>query len=329
MSRSIASGLVLFALSSAWTVAQQSRDDSCDLQVRIRSMTERIIETPVQVELLKPQGPLATVTLVGDGSAHFQVGSGKSYRLHVSGTGYQEVTTAYFSIEALEQQHTETVHLTPTAPQPGAKAPSGQAIVSVSELSIPGDAGAEMKKGLEAYAKGDMAGAAVRFEKAAAEYPKFARAYDLLGAIAIRGGDRRKGRQLLSKAIDVDATYVPAYVDLARMDLQDRQYTESEKLLNKALALNPSAPETTALLATTEFVNKEYDKALQDVQRTHALPNHAQYAEVHLMAAQVLRMQNRRAAAIEQFKLFLKEMPESPQAATARKELAEVESQRP
>jgi tetratricopeptide (TPR) repeat protein len=113
------------------------------------------------------------------------------------------------------------------------------------------------------------------------------------------------------------------------MDVQDQDYAASESLLAKALDANPSLPEASALLATTEFASKEYDKALADVQRTHALPNHEQFAEVHLMAGKVLRMQNRREAAIAQFQLFLKEKPNSPQAESARQALASLEAGQP
>ena len=108
------------------------------------------------------------------------------------------------------------------------------------------------------------------------------------------------------------------------MHLQDQDYAASESLLAKAMSVNPSMPDVLALLATTEFANKEYDKALDDVRRTHALPNHQQFAEVHLMAGKVLRMQNRLDAAIAQFQLFLVEKPDSPQGESVRQTLASL-----
>jgi outer membrane protein assembly factor BamD (BamD/ComL family) len=47
------------------------------------------------------------------------------------------------------------------------------------------------------------------------------------------------------------------------------------------------------------------------------------------MAGKVLRMQNRREAAIAQFQLFLKEKPNSPQAESARQALASLEAGQP
>jgi len=114
-----------------------------------------------------------------------------------------------------------------------------------------------------------------------------------------------------------------------RMDLQDQDYAESESLLAKALALNPSMPDATAPNSPpTEFANKEYKKALADVERTHGLGNHEQFAEVHIMAGKVLAMQNHRGAAIAQFQLFLIEKPDSPQCDSVRKTLAALQAGR-
>ena len=309
---------------SPFLLAQAESSGNCDLSVSVRTSDERSIESQIQVEVLSPQGVvIATTHIVGAEPAQFRVSNGKTYRLRVSGGGIEAVTTSYFEINALEMVHTETVHVKPEK-LAGESIP-GSPTITVSELNAPRKASAEMNKGMDAYSKGDLEKAAAHFEKAAAEYPRYARAYDMLGAIAIKGSDRIKARELFSKAIQADAAFLPAYVDLARLNLQDQNYAESESLLAKVIAANPSAPDAFALLATAEFANKEYDKALADVQRTHALPNHQQFAEVHLMAGKVLRMQNHPEAAITQFQLFLIEKPDSPQAESVRKALASLQ----
>ena len=318
--------LALLALSPI--VAAQTQTESganCDLSVSVRSGDERSIDAPFQVEVHSARGLLATVHIFGAEPAQFHVQNGKTYSLRVTGNGFETVTTAYFEINPLEMIHTEIVHVKPESQKNG-ESPSGSLTISVSEMNIPKKASAEMNKGLEAYSKGDMEKAAAHFEKAIAEYPRYARAYDKLGAIAMKSSDRAKARELFGKSIQADEAFLPAYVDLARLDLQDQDYAESESLLGKALALNPSMVEATALLATTEFANKEYDKALADVQRTHGLANHEQFAEVHIMAGKVLAVQNRRAAAIEQFQLFLIEKPDSAQGESVRKTLASLEA---
>lgn len=302
--------------------AQTDSGTNCDLLVTVRTSDERSLESQIQIDLLGPQGRLATLHIVGAEPARFRVRNGRTYRLTVLGTGIETISTSYFEINSLELVHTETVHVKPQEQTLASELTPGSPIISVTEIKAPNKASAEMKKGLDAYAKGDMEKAAEHFEKAVAQYSRYARAYDMLGVIAIKGADRNKARELFSKAIQADDSFSPAYVDLARMDLQDQNYADSESLLAKAIAVSPFKPDAVALLASTEFANKEYDKALADVQRTHGLRNHEQYAEVHIMAGKVLSMQNHPEAAIAQFQLFLTEKPDSPEADGVRKALA-------
>lgn len=326
--RSLASVVVLLACSCVLAAQTDSRNN-CELLVHVRISDERGIESPIQVEVHSPQGVIATVQIVGGEPAQFQVANGKTYRLKVFGTNIEAVTTAYFEINPLELVHAETIYVKPKNQQPAGESAPGPARISVSEMNIPKKASAEMNKGLEAYSKGEMETAAAHFEKAVTAYPRYARAYEMLGVIAVKGSERVRARELFSKAIQADGAFLTAYVDLARMDLQDQKYAESESLLAKAIAMNPSMPEASALLATTEFANKEYDKALAEVGRTHALRNHEQFAEVHIMAGKVLRMQNRREEAIAQFELFLKEKPDSPEGESVRQAIASLKAGKP
>lgn len=318
--------LVLLMLS-AFVVAQVQSSGSCDLSVHVVMGDEHSVDTQIQVQLFTSQSVLATVSIVGDESAQFRVSGGKTYRLTVSGVGIETVTTPYFEINPLETVHTEVVHVKPSS-QKSEGEQSTAPTVSVSDLKVPQKAGAEMKKGLESYAQGDMEKAAAHFEKAVEKYPQYARAYDMLGVIAIKSSDRTRARDLFSKSMQVDSTFQPAYVDMARMDTEEQNYAASESLLAKAIAMNPSNPDAMALLAATEFANKEYDKALADVERTHALRNHERFAEVHVMAGKVLAMQNHPESAIAQFEMFLQEKPGSPQAQSVRKAMASLNAAR-
>lgn len=319
--------LLLLTGFEPFLFSQPGSKDNCDLSVQVRFTNERSIESPIQVEVSTPQGVLARDNIVGGDLAHFKVTSGRNYRLTVSGTGIETTSTAYFEINGLEQQHTETILVKPKASKDDGQNAGGPATISVSEMDIPKNAAAEMKKGLEEYSKSDLARAGAHFRKAAADYPRYARADEMLGVIAVKSGDRPMARELFTKSIAVDPSFVPAYLDLARMDMQDQQYAASEALLTKAISLNPSMPDSFALLATTEFSNKEYEKALANVERTHSLRNHEQFAEVHIMAGKVLRMQGHPAEALAQFQLFLKEKPDSPEAPSVRTAVTELQSE--
>jgi tetratricopeptide (TPR) repeat protein len=315
---------LLLLVFSPFLLAQTESNGNCDLIVRVRTDNEGSIEAPIQVDLLDAQGRIATAHIIGSEPAQFRVNNGRTYRLAVSGINIEAITTSYFGINALEMSHTETVLV--QRKKQAEESASGASTISVTELNIPRKASAEMSKGMDAYSKGDLEKASAHFEKAIAEYSRYARAYDMLGAIAIKGSNRAKARELFSKSIQADAAFLPAYLDLARMDLQDQDYAASESLLAKVIAANPLLSDAVALLATTEFANKEYDKALADVERTHALPNHEPFAEVHIMAGKVLALQNRPNAAIVQFQMFLVEKPDSSQAESVRQTLASLQA---
>jgi tetratricopeptide (TPR) repeat protein len=323
ITRSLASVLALLLFPPFLVAQAESAGGNCALSVSVRTSDERGIESQIQVELLSSQRVvLATAHVVGAEPAQFRVSNGRSYSLRVSGGGIEAVTTPFFEINALEMNHSETVHVKPE--KLAADSTPGSPTISILELNAPRKASAEMNKGMDEYSKGNLEKASAHFEKAIGVYPRYARAYDMLGAIAIKAANRAKARELFSKSMEADSAFLPAYVDLARLALQDQNYAESESLLSKVIAANPEMPDALALLATAEFANKEYDRALADVERTHALPNHQQYAEVHLMAGKVLRMQNHLAAAATQFQLFLIEKPDSPQAESVRALLASL-----
>jgi tetratricopeptide (TPR) repeat protein len=322
MTRSIVFALALL-LFPTLLIAQ----GNCRLTVKVVTNNERSTEMAIQIDVLSPEGLIVTtINMFGGNSQSVLVTTGKAYRLRVSGTGIDTITTPNFDISPLEADHTEVVHVK-LAKQETEESTPGAATISVSEMNVPKMATAEMKKGLDAYSKGEMENASGHFEKAAADYPRYARAYDMLGAIAIQRHNRAKARELFSKSIQVDADFYPAYIDLARLDVQDKRYTESESLLAKAITLKPWMPGAIALMATTEFANGEYNKALADVERTHALPNHEEFAEIHVMAGKALRKENHPNEAITQFQLFLKEKPNSPESENIRKEIASIQAE--
>lgn len=331
MRRSLLIPLLLLTFVSASSGQRQRQNESpCDLTVRVRNMQDRTFDTPIQVELLSPQGtPIMAVHVMGESPAQFQVMPGTTLKLRVSGPGVETTTSDSIYIYEWEHSHSETMNVNKVDTGDQNKAGNGAGdspTVSLAEMNIPPKARDQLQKGTEAFAKGDLKKAQEHFEKAVAIYPQYARAYTNLGVIAIKEADRAKAREMFSKAISVDERFLPAYVNLARMGFQDKNYQESEKLLQKVMSVNPSIPDAVALLASAEYVNKEYDKALADALRAHRLPNHEQFADVHLIAGQVYEMQKRPQDALLQYQLFLKESPNSPRAPMVQKQVAQLQA---
>jgi tetratricopeptide (TPR) repeat protein len=317
----------VFALAAALlfirpVVAQQA----CELSIHVRTPDDREYNGHVQVELLSSAGTPVATTQTSNGSADFQVASGVTYRARISGQGIEPINQDFF-IMGGAQVHTENINVKLASSAAQQESTASFPMVSLTEMNAPSKARDEMQKGMEAVAKGDFGKAEQHFEKATAVYPQYARAYVGQGLVAIKTGDRAKAKDRFSKAIEVDDKFVPAYVDLARIEFQEKNYSETESLLKKVMALNPSMPDAVALLASTEYINKEYDSALADAQRVHSLPNHEQFAEVHLLAGEILEMRNQPQRAIVEYELFLKESPKSPQAAMVQRELSQLRTE--
>src|SRR5260370_26766037 len=135
ITRVFASVLVLLAVSH-FLMAQTGARGDCDLYVSVRTGDERDIEAPFQVDLLSPQGLLATVHIFGNEPAQFRVANGRTYRLTVAGRGIETITTSYFEVNPLETLHHETVHVKPSNETTAGESRPGSPTASMSEMTL-------------------------------------------------------------------------------------------------------------------------------------------------------------------------------------------------
>jgi Tetratricopeptide repeat len=306
--------------------AQQPGNELCQLIIHVRASDDRELGSHVQVQLVSPAGtPIGTALTNDDGMAYFQVSSGVTYRAEISGRNIESTTSEFF-IMGGRQTDTENLTVRRTASARAGTKADNSPTISVSEIDIPPKAKAEMQKGVQAFDHGDLDKAREKFEKAVSIYPRYARAYENLGIVALKSKDRTAAREFFLKAIQTEDNYLPAYIALARLEVEDKHYPDAESLLAKVLVLNPGIPEAVAILAGAEYGNKEYDKALADAQRVHAMPKHERFASVHLLRAEIMEMQSRNQEAVSEYKLFLSEAPNSPQASAVESAIADLEA---
>src|SRR5204863_4365255 len=170
--------------------------------------------------------------------------------------------------------------------------------------AIPEDARSAFAAGNEAYAKGVVAKAQEAFLKAIASYPKYVSAHNNLGVLYMRQNDKEKAREEFTKVIELDASFAPAHINLARLAIAAQEFSEAEQQLDKAAALDPNSLSAMVLMTSTAFANRNYDKALAYARKVHSLPQHEQFADVHLVAGQVLTQQKKDSEAIAEFELL-------------------------
>ncbi|MEO6120460.1 MAG: tetratricopeptide repeat protein [Terriglobales bacterium] len=305
------------------TTSAVGQRPSNDLVVKVTYDSGRAVAEQTRVQLLGGSGvPQAELNTRGQGEVRFHgVGYG-TFRIRVSGPDIEEKTSESFNIDPRDNTHMEFVTVTR---KPGAET-SAQGSISASQLNIPDRAASEFEKGMKALKKREMDEAEKRFSKATELYPQYAAAISHLGVIAMQRGKLQEGQEFFVKALTVDPQYPPAYLNLAKIRIAEKKYDEAVRLLTKATALEPAGGETLALLTMVEYESNRLPDAVAHARQVHSLPDHGKYAFTHYIAGKALEAQQRPTDAMVEYRLFLKEAPESATTAKAKAALAALET---
>jgi len=237
-----------------------------------------------------------------------------TYRLEISGRGFaqtEEFVTATSGSTDLE------VEIKGRSDQRTGMAAGP--VVSAAALSIPAKALKEFDKSNALINRQNFSKAIESLNRAIAIYPSYAAAYNNLGAVYARLGDRDKEREALEKAIRVDGHFAAAYLNLGRMSIAANDFPAAEDALSQAVANNPADPIGLVLLSYCQLQDHHLDDAIASSHRAHALKG--EHSSVHLIAAKAFERKRDATGAIAELELFLKEEPASERADQARKDL--------
>ncbi len=296
-----------------------------ELQVRLSWPNERTLDQSVHVQLLSVSStPVQDTFSRQDGYVTFHNVPMGTYRLRIDSPDIQEMVTDSFVINQNERMHMEWVHVSPKQ-QAANNVPGAGPMVSASELNVPDKAKSEMEKGMEFFSKGDLQKAEEKLQKAIEIYPKYARAWNNLAVVRMRGNNHDGAREAFQKCVEADDKFTPCYLNLARFSMLEHKMPEAAAFINKGLAADPNNAEGLALLAKEELLTGDYDKALASARKVHSLP-HDHLADVHLIAGEALLHENRNAEAVQEYGLYLKEYPDSPNAAKVRTAMAQIQA---
>lgn len=314
---------------SAFPQKPSSITTRCTLSVDVRQMNERPLADGIHVRLYQRGQVLFGENVTDErGRVTFRDVPAGYYHVAVNGFGVTPTEGNEFEIIDNEGAHMEAIRVKSDAEAntTGTAPPGAGATVSAAELKIPEKAQKEFDKGVDAFSGGDTKKAEASFEKAIEYYPKYANAYNNLGVLYIKTSQQAKAKEAFTKSVTVDDKFVPGYINLARLSFAEHNYPEAEGTVNKALAISPDNLEALTLLATSEYMNKENEKALANVRHIHSLPGHEAFSGVHLLAAQILMAENERDQAIDQYIAFLQESPQDLRVPAVRKTLAEIKA---
>lgn len=207
-----------------------------------------------------------------------------------------------------------------------ATSPAGSPIfVSVANLNVPTSAAKEFGKANQMIAREQWSKAADRLHKAVNLYPSYAAAFNNLGAVYSRMGDVADARSAFQQAISLDDHLPAAYVNLARLDFAEKNFSDAESLLSKESSLGTPNTDELNLLAYAEMMNHHLDRAIETSRQGHAaqLPHHA---FLHLVAAHVYEELAKITESVGELQTYLSEEPTTTRADEVKKAIATLQA---
>lgn len=315
---------LLFPLLLVCSAAAQFQAGT--LKVRVTFLDGRPCNLQVRVELMSSAStsPVAEGYTNDAGMVQFNNVEIADYHAVVSGEGIIETDSGMFEVDNRRgsQYLYVSVKRTADASQASANLP-GSSLVAAADLNIPAGAAKQFDKATELMARKEWKKAMVRLRQALALYPRYAAAYNNMGVAYAGLGDRGSERAALQMAIKLNDHFAPAFANLARMAIVDRDFPGAETLLEKATAIDPTDLPAIVLLANVELLDRHYELAIANSRKAHSL-GQSSHSLVHYIAARAFEHQNRPADAATEFQTFLSEEPSGARADAVRKELASL-----
>jgi Tetratricopeptide repeat len=184
--------------------------------------------------------------------------------------------------------------------------PKDKGMVSANGLRIPHKAQKELEKGNKALAENKLDVAKEHINKAIELYPQFDEAYNMLGVVLLKSGDTMDGKKAFEKAVELNDKFARAYVNLAKLAIQDKEYEEAVMLIHKSLSVEPMSPEATSIACQAYLLTERYPDVVLSSRKLHALA-HDGMTLCHFAAGVALTNLKQSSDAITEYNLFLSE----------------------
>jgi tetratricopeptide (TPR) repeat protein len=210
-----------------------------------------------------------------------------------------------------------TVALTPLERAKGAS-------VSMTDLSAPKKAQKEYEKGRRAFEKKELPEARRHLENAVSAYPCYARAQTTLGMTLELQGENAPAETAFRKAIECDAVYLEAHVQLGILLNQEQKFSDCAADLKKVIGHFPGSWQLSYQLAAAEYGLGHYEQAQQEYLRVESLSSQIP-AEIHVRLADVYTQQGAYADAYAEMQAYLRAEPQGRFAQKAHEVMRQME----
>jgi Flp pilus assembly protein TadD len=175
-----------------------------------------------------------------------------------------------------------------------------------------------LDKGLQALRDDKLEEAEKHLKEAMRLAPGHPDVLYLRGVLYMRRNNWAQAQGVFEKATQIDPNHARAFAALGTALCNQGKYDVAIAPLEKSLQLSAGGWETHWTLAKAYYYQKQYDEALKTSQQALQESN-GKAPEIELLVAQALTAVGRYADSAKALRQFLKNHPDHPEAATARR----------
>lgn len=197
--------------------------------------------------------------------------------------------------------------------------------ISVTSMLVPNNARKEFEQGSRDARNNKLKPASEHLEKAVAEYENYAAAWNTLGTVYAADHNLERARIAYEKAMAADPKYIPPYVNLAGLQLQNQEYQSAVETAGKALELDPAIPVANYMQAVGNFKLNRLDDAQRSAEEVEKEP-HQNLPQVYPLLTDIFLLKQDYPHAAAQMRAYLKAWPKGPFAADMKKHLDQIEA---
>ena len=236
-------------------------------------------------------------------------------------TGYRSSVVLLDSMRSLGELDVGTIVLYPIAKVQGTT-------VSVTSMQAPKGAAKAISRAHTELQKNHPNEAEKHLKEAVAIYPGFAEAWSELGDLHQRQLRLDEARADYEKALEADVNFVKPYVELGRIAVWEKKWTEAANITDKALSLDPvDYPEGYILNSLAKYSLERIDDAEASALKVQRLDGMHRFPVVHIILAGVHERKKDLVGAVAELREYLKHARGSPNEGQVRARIEALERQ--
>ncbi len=198
--------------------------------------------------------------------------------------------------------------------------------ISATSLAAPDKAKKEYQKGSEDAKKEKWDTASEKLSKAVEIYPKYAVAWLELGRVQLQKHDPAAAKTSFHHALEADPKFTSPYEELARLAVQEKQWTDVVQVTDQLLKLNPlSYPQAWFYNSLGDYFLQSFDPAEKAAQQGITVDVQHQIPRLEYLMAMILIQKHDYQGAITHMRSYMRLAPKATDLDVAQKQIAELE----